>query len=464
MEAPPACFSVRSGFLVIRRRLPVAGRLLPVLHVLLLLGMPLFHLSGLLLVVLLHLLLPRLIRLPSLFLLHALVIPLLLLHQLLVLLLLLGVELFLFLLILLIQLGVAGIRRSRTRVGLNVGGVYGRSGNVGAGGTAAGTRFIIRAIRAGRRGMIRASRLPGCDYSMLAERRGPGSCRDRRLATIHRGAKLRITTGRLHVLGLSGNRWKVPVARGNFILRCGAGCNATRATVIADPVDGGVFDDGGVIDIVNVGDIHIVDGAIVKEAFAFPTPAFVPFTGVAEAVRNSAVETNTRTPVAFVEEEAVFVPRPVSRRPEIAGLRSQHPGTGNPVVVVVVIVEGPVARNPDVALGRERGLFIDRQRGRSKADREFDLSGRYPGCDQHQERNHEQTGKVKGTHDFFLSSILRGVPVQLSSRGLRRGELRTAASRDFNSPGNIKRQSHGYVAREKAVEQDAFTTQGFAYS
>src|SRR5215472_3348020 len=377
----PACFSVRSGFLAIRRRLPVAGRLLPLLHVLLLLGMPLFHLLGLLLVpllhlllLLLHLLLPRLIRLPGLFLLHVLVIPLLLLRELLVFLLLLGVKLFLLLLILLIQVGVAGIRRSRTRVGLNVGGVYGRSGNVGAGGTAAGARFIIRAIRAGRRGMVRASRLPGCHYSMPAERRWPGSCRDRRLATIHRGAKLRIATGGLHVLGLSGNRWKVPVARGNFILRCGAGCNATLPTVIADPVDGGVFDDGGVVDIVNVGDIHIADGAVIKEVFALPATAFVPFTGVAEAVRNSAVEPNTRTPVAFVEEEAVFVPRPVSRGPEIARLRSQHPGTGNPVVVVVVIVEGPVARNPDVALGRERRLFIHRQRGRSKADRELDLS------------------------------------------------------------------------------------------
>src|SRR5215472_8265656 len=172
---PPACFSVRSGFLVLRRRLPVSGRLLLLLHALLLLGMPLFHLRGLLLVALLHLLLPRLIRLPGLFLLHVLVIPLLLLCQLLVFLLLLAVELFLLLLIPLIELGVAGIRRSRTLVGLNIGGVHGRSRNVGARGTAA-ARFVVRA--AGRR-MIRASRLPGGDYSMLAERRGPGGCRER---------------------------------------------------------------------------------------------------------------------------------------------------------------------------------------------------------------------------------------------------------------------------------------------
>src|SRR5215472_2265791 len=128
----PACFSVRSGFFVIRRRLPVAGRLLPLLHVLLLRGMPLFHVLGLLLVPLLHFLLPRLICLPGLFLLHVLVIPLLLLRQLLVLLLLLGVKLFLLLLIFLIELGVTGIRRGRTLVGLNIDSVCGRSRNVGA--------------------------------------------------------------------------------------------------------------------------------------------------------------------------------------------------------------------------------------------------------------------------------------------------------------------------------------------
>jgi len=89
-------------------------------HLLLLFVVSLYHLLCLLLVLLLQLLHLRLVRV----LLHGtLVFRLLLLGKLFMLLVLLGVELVLLLIVLLVSLGVAGVRRSRLRMRLQVLGV-----------------------------------------------------------------------------------------------------------------------------------------------------------------------------------------------------------------------------------------------------------------------------------------------------------------------------------------------------
>src|SRR5271170_7478742 len=67
-------------------------------------------------------------------------------------------------------------------------------------------------------------------------------------------------------------------------------CHATGPAVEADPVDRRVIDYRLVVDIVNVGDIHMADRAIVIKLLTLPVPAAVPTAGVAETVVDAAVE------------------------------------------------------------------------------------------------------------------------------------------------------------------------------
>ena len=108
-----------------RPGLTVVFRLLPFLHVLLLLDVFLFHLLCLLLVTLFYLLISRFVHiLPC----HLLMFLLLLLLELLVLLVLFRNQLILLLLVLLIQLLIASVWRCRARMGRKLGRMYRTSG------------------------------------------------------------------------------------------------------------------------------------------------------------------------------------------------------------------------------------------------------------------------------------------------------------------------------------------------
>ena len=66
--------------------------------------------------------------------------------------------------------------------------------------------------------------------------------------------------------------------------------------VVADPAIGGVTD-AAVIDVeVNVGDVHIVDGAVIVEAPSAPVPALVAGAAIAESIVNATVVTDILTP------------------------------------------------------------------------------------------------------------------------------------------------------------------------
>src|SRR5207245_10281149 len=93
--------------------------------------------------------------------------------------------------------------------------------------------------------------------------------------------------------------------------------------------------------------------------------------GIAEAVINTAVEADVRAPVAAVPDVKAVVPSPITGRP-VQAYRSDHPGTGHPVVAIV-IVPRPVAGRPDVAGAGADGLRVDRQRGWADPHRYEDL-------------------------------------------------------------------------------------------
>jgi hypothetical protein len=68
-----------------------------------------------------------------------------------------------------------------------------------------------------------------------------------------------VGAGGLFMLSLQGGRRQMRLLRRSFFHRSRPHRDASRPTVIAHPVHGGVVDHGFVIDIVNIDDAHIVD-------------------------------------------------------------------------------------------------------------------------------------------------------------------------------------------------------------
>src|SRR5580698_11381236 len=318
----------------------------------------------------------------GLLLLGLLMVLLLLLRQLLMLLLLLLVQLLLLLCVFLVLLGVAGVRRLRHRMRRHILSVsrHRGLGRFGLGSSSFGGRtcgLVRRTIVGVRRGsaigrrMIRRTGFLSW-YCLRRQIARTGGRRDGRLALVRACPQLRIGARCLDLLVLRRHRGKMPIARCRFFGSGGRSSNSAIASVVADVVDGYVVD-GGVVSVVNVGDVDIVDGAVVIELITLPASAFVTVAEVTETVVDAAIKSDDRPPIAFMEGVAVVVPTPVRGRPIVAGLRHHNPCAGHPVVVAVTGIVRPVAGRPDVTLARAKWLLVYRQCRRSKADHNADL-------------------------------------------------------------------------------------------
>ena len=82
-----------------------------------------------------------------------------------------------------------------------------------------------------------------------------------------------------------------------------------------------IYDDGLVIDIGHVRDVHIGDRAVVEERATAPFAACEAFAEVSEAVINATIESNMRAPIACIPEIEPVVPTPVSGSPQEANFR-----------------------------------------------------------------------------------------------------------------------------------------------
>jgi hypothetical protein len=167
---------------------------------------------------------------------------------------------------------------------------------------------------------------------------------------------------------------------GGLLFGPGALVYAAFSAVVADTSHVPLID-RSVVHIVNDGDVHVVDGAIVVEASPVPTSAFITVAEVAVSIIDSAIETYDRAPEAFIKDESTAAPSPVSRSPQETELGSQHPCAGNPIVIVEIGVPGPVAGSPDETVAGANGLFVNGQIWRRKPNRDAhgDLCGRWCG-------------------------------------------------------------------------------------
>src|SRR5580704_3146284 len=143
---------------------------------------------------------------------------------------------------------------------------------------------------------------------------------------IHGRPLLWLRASNLLMLLLNSYRRQVSFMFSLHLFRPGALIDATRAAVIADPVRGVVVDYRRVVNIMNVGDIHVVDGAIVEKVPAVPSSTFIAVAEVAESVIDSAIESDLRAPIAFMENECFAAPAPPARSPKETNFGRQHPG------------------------------------------------------------------------------------------------------------------------------------------
>jgi len=104
------------------------------------------------------------------------------------------------------------------------------------------------------------------------------------------------------------------------LLRRGASCCSALSAVEGD-VRIIVYDDGLVIDIRDVGDIHVGHGPVVKEFAATPFAAYEAFTEVSKAVIDAAIESDVWAPIAGIPHIEAINPTPVSGSPQKAYFR-----------------------------------------------------------------------------------------------------------------------------------------------
>ncbi len=102
---------------------------------------------------------------------------------------------------------------------------------------------------------------------------GTSSSRHSWLAMVFRRALLRVITGSFPMLNLCRHSFDVSFTRSPFFLRCGTCRDPSVAAVVANAVHGRVMNDRRVVNIMDVGDIHIGDRAVVEETAVVPTPA-----------------------------------------------------------------------------------------------------------------------------------------------------------------------------------------------
>src|SRR6266567_7368523 len=148
------------------------------------------------------------------------------------------------------------------------------------------------------------------------------------------------------MLSLFANRRSVPLACRNLLFRPGALINSAVSAVVADP-SVALIDHRCVVNVVNHGDVHVVDRAIVEKVSTIPPPAFVTVAKVAVAIIDSAIKAHSRSPITFIKKEPATAPSPIPRSPQKTNFRRQHPRSRNPVVIAEVGVVSPIARRPD---------------------------------------------------------------------------------------------------------------------
>ena len=213
----------------------------------------------------------------------------------------------------------------------------------------------------------------GLDSAISSE--GPRRCDDGGTASVCCIELAMVLGGIALVLELGGHGCGAGAAHGCQFGGLRTDSDAATAAVVGDAVVVVVDDDGAVVDVGDVVDVHAVDGGVVVEAVSVPVAAVIAVAGVPEAVIDASVVADVRSPEATMEAVAVTEEEPVAGGPECSSVRGGDPGSGDPVVAGGGVA--PVAGGPDVVGGRSGWLVVGRKRRWRLVGFECGLAGVY---------------------------------------------------------------------------------------
>ena len=215
-----------------------------------------------------------------------------------------------------------------------------------------------------------------------------------------------VVAGKALLIALHRHRTKALLPFCLHLIRRWASVQAAASTVETHAIH--VVDDHRTVDIRVADDrpVHAHHRGVVAEVSAVPPASVEAVAAVSIAVVHAAVEAYRGSPVSAVPQVSPATPSPVTRRPEQAHRRRQHPGARHPVVPARP--PGPVTRCPDVVCGRADGLLVNGQLGRSHSDGNADGNLR-EGRTRQRAQNCDQDESAEPAESFHLTCTLPSV-------------------------------------------------------
>src|SRR5208337_1958507 len=213
-----------------------------------------------------------------------------------------------------------------------------------------------------------------CHYVLAAKLSRFGGCSDRRLAMIHRRQQFVVLAGGLLMPCLRGGCPRMTLMCRSLFCSGWSSSYSPSSAVVANAASRSFVDYGFFVSVVNVRHIYVIHRAVVAELVVSPVSAFVAGTTVAIAIVNTAVETDSGTPVAVIPGEGIAAPTPITRSPEQAHFGRLDPCARHPEIAFITV--SPVAGRPQITALRTHRLRVRYQFRRSDRDRHAELCER----------------------------------------------------------------------------------------
>src|SRR5215471_8701653 len=100
------------------------------------------------------------------------------------------------------------------------------------------------------------------------------------------------------MLYLGLNRGEMAFVHRRLLLSGRTRRNPALATVVADAIYGCVVDHRRVVNVVNFGDVHVIDGTVVVELTAIPAATLIALAEISVPIVNATIEANDGAPEA----------------------------------------------------------------------------------------------------------------------------------------------------------------------
>lgn len=123
--------------------------------------------------------------------------------------------------------------------------------------------------------------------------------RDRRLPMVRRCPQIRVGSRSLHMFILCGYWWDVPIVFRRLLLRRWTHVDAS-VSVVTYSIYGGVVDHRRVVNVVDVGDVHIRHDTVIEEVSIVPASAGKAQAEITESIIDPTLKTYLRPPATHV--------------------------------------------------------------------------------------------------------------------------------------------------------------------